>query len=180
MARHVRGPSLLGVLLLPCALLLVAPGGALALGLTIVELERNQLQGQSLTFPLSIDTADQLDDHTAVKLERRSELSVPEAPGPALPDAIGATATLTVRYAAVHTTDGEQWGAGQRFFTSHWRLVFAVDACAGCAWTATIESWRRGSMTFVDDSDIGAKGQLSGGWIGVDGFRRRRMPERSP
>lgn len=167
-----RRPLLLDALLLPCAVVLGAPEAALALQLSVVELARNEQSGESLAFPWLRETPDVFyDDSSGKKVEKRSELSVHEAPGPALPDAVGATSTLTARYAAVYTTDGDALGVPPTDFHSHWRLVFAVDACAGCAWTATIESWWRGSQTFIDDdvADMGASTQPWTPGFGVDG-----------
>jgi hypothetical protein len=152
-----------------CALLAGTPG-AEGFSIGVVELERNDAPGEDRTWGL-VETPDGFDDG-GLKHEKSTALAVVEAPADAA-DVAGATATFTARYAGIFTVDADATSGLLQAWQLSYRVVFEVDACAGCAWTARIEGWHEGALTFGNDTTArfsGASAVVESPWLGVDGI----------
>lgn len=144
------------------------PAAAFSIG--VVELERNDAPGEDATWGL-VETPDVFDDD-GTKREKATALGVVAAPGAPVADAPGATASFTTRYAGIFSADADTGGGILQPWQVAYRIVFEVDACAGCAWTATIEGWHAGAVTFGNDlttTGVGASAQVDRPRMGVDG-----------
>ena len=160
----------LAMSVLVCAALAGATSQAAAFSIEVVEFARNDAPGEDLTWNL-VETPDLFDDD-GTKREKTTSLAVIEAPAAPVADTVGATATFTTRYAGVFTADGDADEGVLQAYQVAYRIVFDVDACAACAWNATVEAWWAGAVTIGNDTPalfFGASAVVEDPIIGVDG-----------